>query len=383
MVKVDSTDRSRRFQVGPKSLVTWLVRGLLMLLIGVCLLSAAASSIQAVLHLGYLALGATVFDAWGVLSIISALLSFTAIAGARFALRRRRLILALVFAVLALPAPFVIAASRCDTAEACRAMRWAALPAGAFKWQVRLRSVTDPNEAHDIAAGALVKAGSHDSPFKEKRFADHWIVSTIDQDGWPGAHAVRVDTRTARTSLVACPPEKIQCGMERPVVSDGRRVFRNDRVGVAAIFPASRPVCTSRGRDDEPRGFYAMVRAPDEPCEVLDGSRQIGAEVAQSTKNGCASVEAPALPWRPLSPETARLFGSRPTLGGQPSLACELRRDDDIQISVYASAPSRPSPGRSSGRLYEAYIVTTSAHLAEDIRAFEVYLQSARIGSPG
>lgn len=378
MVKVDPTERPGPLKGGPRFIATWLIGCLLVLLIGLLLLAAVGTLIGAASYLGYLATRATVFDIWGVLSIASALLSVTAIAGAGYALGRRELILALGFAVLPLPTVFVTEGSRCDTAEACRVMGWAALPVRAFAWEVRLRPVTDTNEAEEIASAALSKAGSSDSPFKAKRLGDHWIVPAIDQDGWPGARAVRIDTRSAKASLIACPANKVQCGMERPTVSDGRSAFRNDRLGLTAIFPASRPVCTSRAADDEPRGFFSVVRAPDIPCEILDDSRQMGVEIARSRKNGCASMEARSSPWRPLSPETAKLFRNpAPMLGGKPSVACELHERDQIQISVYA-----PAPSRSPGLLYEGYIVTRSDHLAEDIRSFETFLEGVRIGPP-
>jgi hypothetical protein len=382
MTKVAATGRPGHFQSAVRPLVTWLIRGFLVLLIAILLLGGVGASIGSAFYLGYLATRATVFDTWGVLSIISMLLSVIAIAGAGFALRRRKLILALGFAALTAPAPLVIEASRCDTTEACRMMGWAALPAKAFTWEARLRPVTDANEARSIASTALSKAGSSNFPFKARWLEDHWIVSAIDQDGWPGPHAVSIDTRSAETSLVACPADKVQCGMERPTLSDGRTAFRNARLGIAAIFPAPRPVCTSRGPDDEPRGFFSMVRAPDIPCEILDQSRAMGVEVARSRKKGCISAEAPSAPWRPLSPETARLFSSpAPTLGGQPSVACELRQGGQIQISIYAAAPSGLSPRRSLSALYEGYIVTTPAYLAEDVRSFEVFLASVRISS--
>lgn len=379
MVKAGSPDPPDRSKGEPTSPVTRLIKGLLLLPLGLFLLLALGTLASAALYLGYLVARGTVFDTWGVLAVVSALLSLAAIAGAGFALLRRRVILALAFSVLALPVQFVTEGSRCDTAAACRAMGWAALPAPAFSWSVRIRPVTDPNEAMAIASGALPQSDAGVSPFKAKRFRDHWIVSTIDGDGWPGPHAVKIDTRTARTKLVSCPAGKIQCGMERPTFSDGRRVFRNDRLGVAAVFPASRSVCTSRGDDDEPRGFFALVRAPDIPCDVLDNSRQMGVEVARYRKKGCTAVDAPSLPWRELSAETAQLFRTRPTLGAGPSFACELHERDQIQISVYAFADSPSHQGASRGALYESYIVTTPAHLAEDVRLFEDFLKGVRI----
>jgi len=366
---------------GPGLVCTWLIKGLLLLLTGFFLLLAAATLIGDSAYLAYLATKATVFDMWAVLSIVSTLLSLTAIVGAGLALWCRKLILAFGFAVLGTPTHVVIEGSRCDTFEACRLMSWAALPSKALSWEIRLRPVEDANEAEAIASAALSRTDRDTSPFKVKQFGDHWIVSAIDHDGWPAAHAVRIDTRSARTSLIPCPADKIQCGMERPRVSDGRSAFRNDRLGLVAIFPASRAVCTSRADDGEPRGLFAMVRAPDIPCDILDASREMGVEIARSGKNGCISVAAKSVPWRALSPETEKLFQSPlPTLGGRPSVICELHEHDQIQISIYASAPSLSPTEHSRETLYEAYIVTTPVHLVEDILSFEAFLKTLRIG---
>lgn len=360
--------------------VALLARGLLVLLLGVFLLFAAVGLMEAVPFLGYLSTRGTVFDAWGVLSLAAALLSLAAIAGACFAIIRRRWLVALLFAGLALPAPVVIEGSRCDTAEVCRAMGWAALPSSAFDWKVRIRPVTDPNEATVIASEALLASGSEDFPYKPKRFEDHWIVAAIDQDGWPGERAVRIDTRTAKTSLVACPAATMQCGMERSIVSDGRRVFRNTKLGLEAIFPAARPVCTARSKG-EPSGFNAQVRATDIPCDIIDDARQLGLEVAPARKNARTLEQALTTPCGPLSPETAKLFKARaPTFPGRPSLACEFRMHGQIQISVYAFATTGSNPEAPSRTLYEAYIVSTPVDLAEDARTFDDFLRSVRIG---
>lgn len=378
MVKVGSLFRlDRKTRLPRKPLARFFTR-LLGLLVAVLFLVALASLYEGATILWYLASKATVFDTWSALTIASTVLALIAVVGAGLAVWRRRMAAALLFAALPLPAIFVIEGSRCDTPDACQAMGWAALPGSAFDWQVRIRSVTERNEAERIASSALTRANLEDDPFQAKRFGDHWIVSTIDADGWPGTRAVRIDARTARTALVPCPQDRIRCGMERPTVSDGQRVYRNARLGLSAVFPASRAVCTARGDDGEPRGFYAMVRSPDIPCEPLDRSRQMGVEVARWRRHGCAVVEAPAATWRPLSPETSKLFSDQiPMLGGRPSVACELRAGDQIEITVYASAGS----GSNLGLPYEGYVVTTPSHLVEDVRAFELFLQNVSVGS--
>ncbi|MET4682747.1 hypothetical protein [Brevundimonas faecalis] len=362
----------------PKTPLAWFVTCLLGLLVAVLFLGSLASLSNGASYLWYLASKGTVFDTWSVLHIVSAVLALIAVVGSGLAAWRLRMVAALLFAALPVPVTFVIEGSRCHTPDACQAMGWAALPPSAFGWQVRIRSVTDRNEAERIASSALSQANFKDGPFQAKRFDDHWIVSTIDADGWPGAHAVRIDTRTAQTALVPCPEDRIQCGMERPTVSDGQHVYRNAQLGLSAVFPVSSAVCTARSDDGEPRGFYAMVRAPGIPCETLDQSRQMGVEVARWRRNGCPVVEAPSVPWRPLSPETSKLFRSqKPTLGGFPSVACELREGDQVEITVYASTGSGSNPGAT----YEGYVVTTTSRLVEDIRSFELFLENVTIGA--
>ncbi len=375
MVKVGSQLRPRGNKRLPKTPVGWLVTCLLGLPVALLFLGALASLPERVSYIEYLASRATVFDTWGALHIVAAVLSLIAVVGTALAVWQLRMGAALFFAALALPAPFVIEGSRCDTPAGCQATGWAALPPGAFDWQVRIRPVTTQNDAWNIAFDALLDANVDDSPFIAKRFGDHWIVSTIDDDGWPGAQAVRIETRTARTAFVPCPEDRIQCGMERPTVSDGQRVYRNVQLGLSAVFPASLPVCTTRDDDGEPLGFHAMVRAPDIPCEDLDQSRQMGIEVPRWRRNGCAVVGVPSAPWRPLSPETSKLFrNQRPTLGGAPAVVCELRDGDQIEITVYASTGS-------GSDVYEGYVVTTPAHLVEDIRTFEIFIQNVSLGA--
>lgn len=370
-----ASGQSGRTRPWPKTPLGWLVFCGLAVPIAP-LLAIAVINLIGSDYLWYLASRGTTFDAWGLLSIVSALMSLVAIVGAGFALWRRRMVMALAFAALALPMPLIVGANRCDVLPCPTWNQFLALPASAFNWSARFRPVTDANEASEIASDALSEAGSDDSPFRKKRFGDHWIVSTIDEDGRPGARAVRIDTRTGEATFIPCPKDKVQCGMEIPTVSDGRRVYRNDAAGLAAVFPAGLAVCTARGDDDEPRGFSAIAYAPDLVCEVLDGSPPMGVEVARYRLNGCTVTEAPDLPWRPLSPETAKRFTQAPKLAGRPSLACELHDAGQIQISVYASA-------RSGSRdvLYEGYIVTTPPRLAEDVRRFETFLEGVTLGS--
>jgi hypothetical protein len=363
--------------------LTWFGRALLLLLIALSLLVAAARLIGAGSFVGYLASRGTVFDIWGVLHTLDALFSLAAIVGAGFALLRRKLLLALLFSLLAWPIGFVVEGSRCDTESGCRMMGWAALPISAGDWRIRIRPVTDRNEAETIAWGALDEAGSRYSTYNARRFDDHWIVATIEPDGRPGPNAVRIDTRTAATRFIPCPADRMLCGMERPVVSDGGQVFSNARLGLAATFPAGRAVCTARPFDDDlsydGTGFYGMIRDPDIPCDIIDISRDLGLEalkertVAEALPQGC----------QPLSQALLNAFGGRvPRFAGHQSQVCQETADGQVWVGVFVVAGSRSEGGRVSTTLYEAHMRTTEAGLAEDAQSFEAFLSRAKIGTP-
>jgi len=345
------------------------------------LLVAVTSLSGAFDYLAYVARAATTLDTWAVLSLISGLLSLTAIAGTVHALFRKKGARALLLCCLAWPGMMVIEGSRCDTGTSCQLMGWAALPHQAFAWQVRIRPVTEANEALQLASAALGQAGSTDRPYKAKRFAKDWIVSSIKDDGWPGAHAVAIDSRTAATRLVPCPAKAMACGMDRPVPSDGRTPFRKPELGLAAVFPAALLVCPLTGDEGEPRGLFGDRLPADEACGQAEQSRELGLQVAPYRMEGCTVVEARSVPWRSVSPETLNLLQARSlTLGGFPVRVCELRMSGYVQISAYASAPSPTKQGRGM-TLYEAYIVTKPEHLAEDLRGLATFMDTARIGA--
>lgn len=363
--------------------LTRLGRGFLLLLIALSLLVAAARLFGAGPFIGYLASSGTVFDMWGVLHTLDVLFSLAAIVGAAFALLRRKLLVALLFSLLAWPIGVVIEGSRCDTESGCRMMGWAALPIGTSDWNIRIRPVSDRNEADNIASMALDKAGSNYSTYNPQRFNDHWIVATISPDGRPGPHAVRVDTRTAATRLVPCPADRMLCSMERPVVSDGERVFSNARWTLAMTFPAGRSVCTARPADEdlsyEGRGFYGMIRDADVPCGIVDISREMGLEALKAL----TVAEALDAPCQPLSPAILRVFNGRaPGFAGRQNVVCEERGNDQIAVGVYTVAGPAPGAGNASTTLYQAWMLTDAAHLAEDARTFEAFLRTARIGAP-
>ena len=380
MFKRGETATPHRVPGNPRKGLVWAGRILALLWIALSLLVAVLRLLSSGPWIVELASRQTVFEIWGVLAILDVLFALTAIVGVGWALARRRLVVAVLFSLLAWPVGFVIEASRCDY-PSCRSMAWAAFPESAGKWSVRIRPVTDRNEARAIASGALFEVGSEYSPYTPRRFGGHWIVPTINDDGWPGPSAVWIDTRTAATRFVHCPAHLMLCGMERPVVSRSAQVFSNRRWGLAVTFPAGRAVCTERPEDEarsyEARGFYAMVRDPDIPCDIVDPSRALGLEALTERTVAEARLE----PCKPVSTARLKAFGGRaPGFPAHISVACEEITEDQIAISVFAFA--EPRPGSGAPTLYEAWVLTDPAHLAEDARLFEDLLRTARIPAP-
>lgn len=366
--------------VGAKRAFVWAGRLIALLWITLSLLVAALSLVGSGPQIIDLATRQTVFGVWGVLAILHVLFALTAILGAGFAVVRRKLLLALLFSVLAWPVGFVIEASRCDY-PACRSMAWASLPSWTGDWSIRLRPVTDPREAENIASAALHEAGSEYSAYYPKRFDGYWIVPTINEDGWPGPSAVKIDTRTAATRFVPCPADRMLCGMERPVMSQAGQVFSNARWGLAMKFPAGRAVCIARpyeeARREEARGFYAMIRDADIPCDSVDPSRTLGLEALTMR----TVAEALAEPCRPLSPAVLKAFrGEAPGFTGHQTVACEEIGHGQVAVSVYTVA--QPGGDTAATTLYGAWMLTDPAHLAEDARSFEAFLGAARIPAP-
>ena len=89
--------------------------------------------------------------------------------------------------------------------------------------------------------------------------------------------------------------------------------------------------------------------------------------------------EASGLP----APALLKAFGGRaPRFNGHRSQVCQETADGQIWVGVFAVAGSRSEGGRVSTTLYEAYMRTTEAGLAEDSRSFEAFVSRAKIGTP-
>lgn len=373
-----------------RRLLRWIGVGGLVALIVLALLLAGLRLALDVDHLRHVVLRNTTISSWDVLTLISTTLCIVAIVGAVLAMRRRRMVLAVLFSVLWFPLPFAIESSRCDTEFSCRAFGWASLPPGLLGWSTRTRPVDDANEARHLATLELVARGVDDSPFQVRRFGDHWLASTIDNDGRAGPFAVRIAARTSDARLVPCPSDRIRCGMDWPTRSDGQRPYRNADLGISAVFPDGLAICTLRDEeDDHALGFVAEFRGFDDPCDAVTPDRRMGVEVASGLRQGCLHPSAPELEWGPLTAETRAYFGpGQPAFSGAPFIVCELHADEapDIgipaQLEILVLVTPEPGPGGSATRRFEAFFVTTPDDLAQDAPLFEAFLETLELGSP-
>lgn len=188
-----------------------------------------------------------------------------------------------------------------------------------------------------------------------------------------------------------CAPGQLSCGLQRPIISDGIRVFRNRDMGLRATFPAGSRVCLSRS-GDAPRGFYARYGATEPGCpERGDGpASSMGIGASFNTTFQRSLGEAAAGDCGPLSGRvTALLAGEALAIPEHRSLACQAdRRDGRVEIVVYAMAGSWPdgSPGGSPGDaprvIYWASLGTEPQRLGQDLDMFRAFLRTVRIGDP-
>lgn len=150
-------------------------------------------------YLLYMLTRGTIVDMWAVLSALNVLAAIVALVAAGLCLRRRKLTAMALWLALPLIPSTVIGATRCDVIVTCNLIGWAALPAPAFAWQVRVRDVTEP-EAGLIASQTLRDAGSEAWAF-EPRLANRQWRLIAQKDGVRQPYDVVIDARTGRGRL--------------------------------------------------------------------------------------------------------------------------------------------------------------------------------------
>jgi hypothetical protein len=152
-------------------------------------------------YLHYLATRGELVDTWAVLSTLDVLFGVIGVTGAWLYLWRRRLRRAAAFLALTLVAPVVVEASRCHVEAVCRTIGWAALPAHAFDWSLRIRDVSVHEAAH-IAGRALRDAGLPYSPWAPRLSAGWWRLETRTENMALGPYEVLVEARTGKAKVV-------------------------------------------------------------------------------------------------------------------------------------------------------------------------------------
>ncbi|WP_454718259.1 hypothetical protein [Caulobacter segnis] len=174
--------------------------------LGVFYLVAAFFALKGILgalgcaeYLRYMLVDGTIVDMWAVLSAITVACAIVALIMAGLCLRRRKLMaMALWLALPAIPST-VLEASRCDYMPLCNVIGWAALPAPAFAWQVRVRDVTE-GEVAFIASQTLHNAGSEAWAFEPKLANRQWRL-IAQKDGVRQPYDVVIDARTGQGRL--------------------------------------------------------------------------------------------------------------------------------------------------------------------------------------
>lgn len=180
-----------------------------------------------------------------------------------------------------------------------------------------------------------------------------------------------------------CPGDELSCGKQRPVVSDGRRPFINDEMGLAAIFPAGSRVCITRS-GNAARGFYAWYGKTESGCPERGDipATSMGISSSFNATDYTSLHQAAGRDCRPLSQTIqARLGEARLSIAMQPSLVCErLEPDGATTIYVYAMAGRAGWNPRVARTIYFASLGTRGAPQADDLAMFRTFLSRLRVG---
>jgi hypothetical protein len=183
----------------------------------------------------------------------------------------------------------------------------------------------------------------------------------------------------------SCPAEQLSCGLQRPVVSDGVRPFRNDDMGLQATFPAGSRVCLARS-GDAPRGFYAWYGSNrtdcpergDIPAAYISISSAFNAMFRHSLRESAGDCQA-------LSQSLARKLREQPLeIPGHQSMVCQQDASGNrIELLVYAMAGQQRDDASdvSPAVIYWASLGTTPDRWAHDIRVFRAFLHTVQIGT--
>lgn len=202
------------------------------------------------------------------------------------------------------------------------------------------------------------------------------------------AAAPRLHPAAARPEQAPpCTPEYLSCGLQTPVVSNGRRRFVNEEMGLSAIFPAGSRVCMNRS-GDAARGFYAWYGIDEAGCpergDLAGTYMGIGSSFNAAFHRSIR--EAAGGDCRPPVGRVGRLLLRAPLrIPGHHSLACQSPgQGEGIEILVYAMTGRWPRDFNEHAprMIYWASLQTSPQRLARDLRMFRTFLSNLRIGIP-
>ena len=199
--------------------------------------------------------------------------------------------------------------------------------------------------------------------------------------------APRQAAAPARTEAPPCPPEELSCGLQTPVVANGRRRFVNAEMGLSAVFPAGSRVCMSRS-GNAARGFYAWYGTTEPGCpergDIAATSMGIGSSFNAAFFPSIRDVVGSDC--RPLAGNVDRLLRQAPlAIPGHRSLTCQRPQEGEkIEIMVYAMTGRWPRDFNQDAprMIYWASLGTNAERLERDLRMFRTFLGNLRIGLP-
>lgn len=178
-----------------------------------------------------------------------------------------------------------------------------------------------------------------------------------------------------------CPADELSCGKQKPVKSDGIRPFTNGDMGLSVVFPRNALVCMGRS-GNTPRGFYSWIRFPTNCSEPgpSDAPAYVRIYASYNTLEWAAPQQA-FLSCKPLSPVLATRLGERKLeFPGHHSAVCQHRIQNGVELTVIALAGPKCDGIRSV--TYDATLGTTWLRFGMDVKNFENFLRSAKIGNP-
>jgi hypothetical protein len=200
------------------------------------------------------------------------------------------------------------------------------------------------------------------------------------------AHLKPAPSRVA--AAIPCSPDELSCGLQKPVVSDGKRRFINAEMSLGAVFPRGSRVCMTRS-GDAARGFYAWYGVETVGCPER-GDIQATRMTINSYWNATFYTSLrQVMEHMPNCTRTSGslkriLRGSSLAIGTVPSRACARDgQNGAFEIDVYALAgrPLSDTLSRAESTIYVASLETSAERANRDLAMFQTFLRQLRVGN--